>query len=132
MIRKAKPSDYKQIESLMKSIDGFWDKNWRENVVELSVNFSDDLSYVYVLKDKIVGFVCVHDCGFRAYLSELVVDPSMRGKGVATQLLKKVENNLKQKECKTLIADIWKEAVGFYKKQGWNEPNVVLLRKRVR
>ncbi len=131
MIRKTKPSDYKQVESLMKSIDGFWDKKWREDVVGLSVNLSDDLSFVYVHKDKMVGFVCVHDCGFRAYLSELVVDPSMQGQGIAKKLLLKVENELRKRKCEILIADVWKEAVGFYKNQGWSEPNVILLRKKI-
>lgn len=131
MIRKTKASDYKKIESLMISVDGFWDKSWRENVVKLGVYSSDNLSYVYVHKDKIVGFICAHDCGFRAYLSELVVHPSTQRKGVATKLLKRVENDLKKRKCKTLIADVWKDVLGFYKKQGWSKPNVVLMRKRV-
>ena len=100
-------------------------------MVELGVNSSEGLSYVYMIEDKIVGFICVHDCGFRAYLSELVVDPSMQGKGMATQLLKRVEKELKKRKCKTLIADVWKESLGFYERQGWSKPNVILVRKKL-
>lgn len=132
MIRKTEPSDYKQVESLMKSVTCFWDKDWRQNVIDLGVGNSKDLSYVYIHNTSIVGFICVHDCGFRAYLSEILVTPSMRRKGIASKLLGKVENELKKRKCKTFIADVWKDSVGFYKKQGWESPDVVLLRKKIK
>ena len=73
MIRKAETSDIPNIKNLMKSVTGFWQEQWRTDVIELGMRSSDGLSYVYVEGEKIIAFACAHDLGFRGYLSEVVV-----------------------------------------------------------
>ena len=33
--------------------------------------------------------------------------------------------------CCVVIADVWRDAESFYKKLGWESPDVVLLRKKL-
>jgi N-acetylglutamate synthase len=131
MIRKTKLSDISHIESLMKSVEGFWDKDWKEDVIQIGIKSANGLSFVFEENDEILGFICVHDVGFRAYLSELVVSVKAQGKSIGKELVAKVEKELKKRGCKTLISDVWKDAEEFYAKLGWSKPDVVLLRKKL-
>lgn len=115
----------------MKSIKDFWDNSWREGVIRQGIISSGGLSFVYEQKGEILGFICAHDIGFRAYLSELVVSPKMQGRGVGEKLLCKVESKLQERGCKILISDVWQDSARFYLKLGWSEPNVKLLRKKI-
>ena len=80
---------------------------------------------------ELLGFVCGHDLGFRAYLSELVVAAPGRGRGAGKQLVARLEAELAARGCGTLVADVWKDARGFYESLGWSPPDVVLLRKKI-
>lgn len=131
MIRRAKLKDVKQIKSLMKSVEGFWDENWRKNAIELGTESSDGMSFVFEKNGKVLGFICAHDIGFRGYISELIVSPNSQKQGIGKGLLKKVENDLQKRGCKTIIADVWKCSQGFYEKMGWSKPDVILLRKKL-
>jgi ribosomal protein S18 acetylase RimI-like enzyme len=131
MIRQANVKDSKQIKVLIKLVDGLWDKTWRENAIELGIKSSNGISYVFEKNEKILGFVCTHDLGFRGYISELIVSPNAQNQGIGKKLLKKAEDELQKRGCKTIIADVWKCAEGFYEKMGWSKPNVTLLRKKL-
>jgi len=131
MIRKAKKRDAEKIESLMKSVKGFWDDSWRKDVVLLGIKSSSGLAYVYENNNEILGFICAHDLGFRGYLSELIVAPKVQKKGIGKKLLVRVEKELKEKGCHTLVADVWKDAKKFYTNSGWSAPEVILLRKKL-
>ena len=131
MVRKTRINDLEQIKILMQSIPGFWDKNWRPDVLTLAVKTAKDLSFVYEQDRRILGFVCAHDLGFRAYLSELVVSPTIQRKGIGRILVDRVEKELQKRGCRVLIADVWQEAESFYHKLGWSRPKVILLRKKL-
>jgi GNAT superfamily N-acetyltransferase len=77
------------------------------------------------------GFVCAHDVGFRAYLSELVVWPDSQRRGIGSSLLSEVERRLSDRGCHLVIADVWADAQPFYRAQGWAPPSAVLMRKRL-
>lgn len=131
MIRLAGTSDIPRIDALMKSVAGFWDASWRPDVLERALGSSETIALVHHEDDSIDGFVCGHDVGFRAYLSELVVSPASRGRGVGSQLISELERHLADRGCSVLIADVWRETERFYRSQGWAPPDVVLLRKRL-
>ena len=131
MIRQSKKTDIPSIESLMKSVSGFWTKKWRNDVIEIGINASNGLSFVWEEDNRILGFICAHDLGFRAYLSELVVSEDARGRNIGKNLLKRVEKELLLRGCKLIIADVWKDAAGFYSKLGWSPPDVILLKKNI-
>ena len=131
MIRLAKSEDIHEIRSLMNTIQGFWQNSWRSDVLESGLRSSDGLAFVYTEDNRIVGFVCAHDLGFRGYLSELVVAETHRRRGIGRKLVKKVEKELTMRGCEILVADVWKDAEAFYVKLGWSPPDVILLRKKL-
>ena len=131
MIRLASASDVPDIRALMKSVHGFWDDSWRADVLERVVSSSDTIALLHHVGDAVDGFVCAHDVGFRAYLSELVVSPNVQGLGMGSELLAELETRLTARGCSIVIADVWRDAEQFYRTRGWMPPDVVLLRKRL-
>jgi ribosomal protein S18 acetylase RimI-like enzyme len=128
VIRLAGTGDIPRIEALMKSVAGFWDESWRPDVLERVLGSPETIALVHE-DDTIDGFVCGHDVGFRAYLSELVVSPASQGRGVGSELVAELERRLSDRGCSVLIADVWQDAERFYRSRGWAPPAVLLLRK---
>ena len=131
MIRLATMEDISEIQQLMHAVPGFWQASWRHDVIERSLRSAHGLAFVWEEEGQIRGFVCAHDVGFRGYLSELVVEEEARDRGIGKQLVRRVEQELAARGCAVLIADIWKDAEGFYRALGWTPPDVILLRKRL-
>ncbi len=131
MIRPVTQDDIPAIKGLMQSEPGFWSDAWRSDALERGITSSSGLSFVWDETSQILGFVCAHDLGFRGYLSELVVAPGSRSRGIGEALVRHVERILGERGCTVLISDVWKDAVSFYRLLGWSEPDVVLLRKQL-
>ena len=131
MLREATTADADVIQALMRSVPGFWDEGWRHDVLERALVLSGTVALVHLDGERIDGFACAHDLGFRAYLSEPVVSPEARQLGVGARLLAEVERRLAARGCSLVIADVWRDAEGFYRAQGWVPPAAVLLRKHL-
>jgi len=131
MIREATKADIPAIRVLMGSEPGFWKQATRPEVLEIDLDSAKDLAIVWEESGEILGFACAHDVGFRAYLSELIVSRTARGRGVGQRLVEHVEDRLRKRKCPVLFSDVWKEAEGFYRSLGWSAPDVILLRKRL-
>jgi len=131
MIRKAINRDIEQIELLMKSEPNFWQEDWRSDVIKIGLGTSGGLALVAEENSKIIGFICAHDLGFRAYLSAFIVHRDKRSKGIGKTLLKEVEHELHQRGCKILISDVWHNAESFYRNLGYEPPDAILLRKKL-
>jgi predicted N-acetyltransferase YhbS len=132
MIREANASDIMAIRALMQSVPGFWQQRWSDETIAAAIESAQGLAFVWEDNSRTLGFVCAHDLGFRAYLSELVVDESARGQGIATRLVRAVEEALGGSGQQILIADVWREAEPFYRSLGWEAPDAVLLRQRLK
>jgi len=132
MIRVATRADVDGIRQLMKSVSGFWDEDWRADVLERVIGSAEAIALVHLDGETIEGFACAHDAGFRAYLSELVVSRSAQRKGIGGRLIAEIERRLAERGCGIVIADVWRDAEPFYRAHGWAPPSVVLLRKRLR
>ena len=130
-IRVEPRGDILNIHSLLQSVPGFWNEALLDDVLERAIRTADGLALVWDEGGQLVGFVCAHDVGFRGYLSELVVAEEARGRGIGRQLVQRVEKELTARGCVTLIADVWKEAEGFYQVLDWRAPEVFLLWKRL-
>ena len=128
MIREARHEDIPAIRRLMEAEPGFWQQAWSNETLARGIDSAGGMAFIWEDSNEIIGFVCAHDVGFRAYLSELIVAQQMRGRGVGKGLLERVQTNLAQRGCATLIADVWHEAVPFYRALGWEPPRAVLLR----
>ena len=116
----------------MQTVPGFWQERWSDATIATAIESAHGLAFVWEDDFLIRGFVCAHDLGFRAYLSELVVDRSARRQGIATRLVRAVEEVLAGRGQQILIADVWREAEPFYRSLGWETPNAVLLRQRLK
>jgi GNAT superfamily N-acetyltransferase len=132
MVREAFTSDISAIRALMQTVPGFWQPWWSEMTIDTAIKSAQGLAFVWEVNSEVLGFVCAHDLGFRAYLSELVVDNRARHQGVATKLIGAVEQVLIGRGQQVLIADAWRDAVPFYKSLGWEPPDVTLLRQRLK
>ncbi|MBT8370437.1 MAG: GNAT family N-acetyltransferase [Desulfobacterales bacterium] len=132
MIREATFIDRPAIKKLMQSEEGFWQDSWHDDVIDHGIKSAYKLAFVWEESNQVVGFICAHDLGFRVYLSELIVDKSVRRKGIGKKLVRKIEDELTTKGRTVLISDVWRDAAGFYKNLGWSEPDVILMRKILR
>jgi predicted N-acetyltransferase YhbS len=106
MIRRAALDDIPAIRELMQSEPGFWQDSWCDDVLERGLDSSGGLAFVWEESGQILGFVCAHDLGFRAYLSELIVAEPARTKGVGKQLVQHIEQMLEARGCTILISDV--------------------------
>jgi ribosomal protein S18 acetylase RimI-like enzyme len=131
MIRDATASDVPDILTLMQTVPGFWQPWWSEKTIAEAIRSANGLAFVWEQNSQIFGFVCAHDLGFRAYLSELIVDIRVRGQRIGTHLMQTVEEALRSRGQRILLADVWRDAEHFYRLLGWQPPDVVLLRKRL-
>jgi ribosomal protein S18 acetylase RimI-like enzyme len=131
MIRQAEAKDTAAIRLLMQSVPNLWQDWWRSDVLERALESSGGLAFVWEEGDLIRGFVCAHDLAFRGYLSQLVVADDARGQGIGKQLVRRVQNELVERGCTVLIADVWKEHESFFRGLGWQPPQTTLLRRRL-
>ena len=132
MIREATASDGPRIRSLMQAIPGFWQPWWSAETIVTAIRSAGALAFVWENDDsEILGFVCAHDLGFRAYLSELAVAKHARHSGLGTLLVRTVEEALRKRNQRVVVADVWHDAEPFYRSLGWEPPNVILLRQRL-
>jgi ribosomal protein S18 acetylase RimI-like enzyme len=88
------------------------------------------LALVWEDDSTIAGFVCAHDLGFRAYLSELIVAQGARGRGIGRNLVERIQAELAQRGRRILIADVWHDAEPFYRSLSWEMRTSVRLRAR--
>jgi predicted N-acetyltransferase YhbS len=126
-IRKALHKDVAAIEALLRSVPGVWQASWHSGVVERALASAEGLALVAEENDTIIGFVCAHDNGFRAYLSELIVIGPWQHHGLGSALLAALEEDLAQRGCQLLVADIYPPATPFYRALGWRESRATLL-----
>jgi predicted N-acetyltransferase YhbS len=131
MIREAMDSDVQKIRSLMQAIPGLWHPWWSEETIASAIRSANGLAFVWEDDSQILGFVCAHDLGFRAYLSELGVAVDARKKGIGASLVRTVEEALRRRGQQIVIADVWRDAEQFYGSLGWEAPEATLLRQRL-
>jgi len=131
MLRLATTSDVPGIRILMETVPGFWQPWWSHKTIEEAIQSSKGLAFVWEGNPRVLGFVCAHDLGFRAYLSELIVDAGIQHRGIGTRLVLAVEEALRDRGQRILIADVWRDAESFYRSLGWEPPDAILLRQRL-
>ena len=131
MIRGAKREDIPAIRRLMEAEPGLWQPEWSDATLGKAIESAGELALVWEEDTSIVGFVCIHDLGFRAYLSELIVARGVRGRGIGRSLVERGQAELVRRGRRILIADVWHSAEPFYRSLGWQPPDVVLLRRKL-
>ena len=130
MLREAITSDIPNIRALME-MARFWQPSWSEDTIAEAIVSANGLAFVWEHGSQILGFACAHDLGFRAYLSELLVDVRARRQGIGTRLVQAIEEVLRRRGQRVLIADVWHDSEPFYRSLGWLPPDAILLRQRL-
>src|ERR1041385_5539224 len=95
MLRRATASDAPAIRTLMERVPGFRQPEWSDQIIDHAIRSADGLALVWE-ESEVLGFVCAHDLGFRAYLSELIVDPAAQHRGIGARLVLAVEDALRE------------------------------------
>lgn len=131
MIRRMRKEDLPCVKSLMQAIPNFWHEAWSDETLEHALSASGDLAFGYEVEGKVVAFAFCYDLGFRAYLGEFGVAEDMRHRGIGREVLRHIEDTLRQRGCELIVSDVWKSAEPFYRKLGWQAPEAVLLRRRL-
>lgn len=131
MIRVMNEEDLPVVKHIIQSIPYFWHECWDDGTLNKALKSSGSLSFVYEEDGCILGCIFAYDFGFRGYIAKIAVYESARFKGIGKKLVKHVENILRSNNCELIIADALESAVPFYKKLGWEEPNAILLRKKL-
>jgi len=115
----------------MEAEPGFWQRDWSNETLAKAIESAGELALVWEEDTEIAGFICTHDLGFRAYLSELIVARGARGRGIGRELVERIQTELTRRGRRILIADVWHDAEPFYRSLGWEPPDVVLLRRKL-
>lgn len=129
IVRKAEKSDEPRIKELMKASPGVWQMDWRDDSIAIALRNAEGCALVAEQDGLIIGFASFHDCGFRAYLSEMIVAESEQKKGIGKALLQKGDEILSERGCRLVVADVFPPAVGFYENDGWGTPTSKLRSK---
>lgn len=117
MIRELKESDFKRVNELL-------------NCFSYSIDskiFSEQFTKVIIYFDEMIKGVLVFDYIYdRIEIEYIVVDPKYRKIGVATKLLKYIEENYKAKNITLEVKKNNIPAINFYNKNGFS---IVSVRK---
>jgi ribosomal protein S18 acetylase RimI-like enzyme len=153
-IRPLQKSDKEQMLKLMKE---FWIKNNRGRVITdgltkfekhknpldtMNSEFEEYLSWIGFVaeeNDEIIGFIFgrIKEKAHKVvdkegYVEEFFVTERMRGNGIGRKLFDKIIEEFKSKGCKSLGTDAYAsntKALDFYRKMGFNERSIQLIRE---
>jgi ribosomal-protein-alanine N-acetyltransferase len=87
---------------------------------EISNPFS--ITKVALCDSEVVGYICVNCISDEGHILNLSVHPDMRRRGIATELLEKVLDELRKKRCKFLYLEVRVSNIGairFYESFGF-------------
>lgn len=117
MIRKITESDRNIINDIIKS--------------EFSTNYEKDSLfsnwYIYELDKNIVGFINYDTIYEQAELEYIFVDKNYRNKGIASELLNKMTDDLRQKNINQITLEVRVDneaAISFYEKNGFKKVSI--------
>jgi len=120
-IRKARKKDLDEIMKLVRQLALRWSSDYVD-YWEKKGNKLLDLTYVALIKNRIVGYSLFHINKNSIYIADVYVSPKYRGKGIAMKLLAASENLKKRFKKKFVEVDVSKKnrsAYNLYKKLGF-------------
>jgi len=111
-------------------------RSWNDPVRDIArkLTVQPELFLVGELDGAIVASVMAGFEGHRGWVNYLGVSPAQRGKGLARQLMQRVEALLLARDCPKINLQVRAdntEALGFYAALGYGQDAVVSLGKRL-
>jgi N-acetylglutamate synthase-like GNAT family acetyltransferase len=132
IIRKARSEDFKEIYVLLKQLWEGDEKEFNEKKLEHMFNrmLTSELRELICaeIDNNIVGYCALsmkedlYEEGICGRIDEMVIDKSLRGKGIGSKLLVEIIAKAKEKGCKSIelnSATHRKDAHKFYEKNGF-------------
>jgi ribosomal-protein-alanine N-acetyltransferase len=119
MIRKMHEDD---ISNIMKIERMSFSTPWSEAAFLNEIYKPYALTKVALLKNDVVGYICVNLIVNEGHILNLAIHPEFRRQGIATMLMKEVLKELKEKGCRFVYLEVRVSSLGarrFYEKLGF-------------
>ena len=108
--------------------------NKPELVIEKKVAFGDELFFVALFGDVVIGTVMVGYDGHRGWIYSVAVSPARRRRGVGSQLVRFAESTLVKRGCMKVNLQIMEgneSVAAFYGALGFSVEKRVSMGKRI-
>jgi ribosomal-protein-alanine N-acetyltransferase len=95
---------------------------WSETAFLSEIYNSYSITKVAVSENEVVGYICVNYLIDEGHILNLAVHPDLRRKGIATALIEKGLDELKERGCKSLSLEVRvsnHDAIQFYERFGF-------------
>ena len=102
--------------------------------IDRKIDHADDMFFVAVRGDRVVGSVMAGYDGHRGWINYLAVDPSERGEHLGSGLMEEAEQALRIHGCAKINLQIRRTNLGaqvFYERLGYVEDDVISMGKRL-
>jgi ribosomal protein S18 acetylase RimI-like enzyme len=121
--------------ALWKDIFGYKDARNRPGfVIDQKISVGDDLFFVALQQERVVGTVMAGYDGHRGWIYSLAVHPEYREKGIGSELLAHAEGRLSSRGCVKInlqIVDDNKAVQRFYQANGYAVENRISMGKQL-
>ena len=134
LIRPAVESDERSVYDLITTLMGFsLDREAFHEVFVRNLNFESVLYYVAESNEAIVGFgslhieLVLHHVGLAGEIQELVVNETVRNKGIGAELVSRLEEEAEKRGCVSIEVTTrkrWVDAQRFYERVGFRQTHV--------
>ena len=125
----------KQVIKIWTAIFRYSDK--RNNpalIIDKKLAINDNLFFIALDKDKVVGTIMAGYDGHRGWIYSLAVIPEIRRANIGTKLVKHAENELKKLGCVKINLQIFKDNESvkkFYLKNGYSVEERISMGKEI-
>ena len=95
---------------------------WSETAFLKEIYNTYSITKVAVFENEVVGYICVNYLIDEGHILNLAVHPDLRRRGIATALVEKVLDELKERGCKSLSLEVRvsnHDAIQFYERFGF-------------
>ena len=129
-----------QIEDINHGLLETYKEVWQIDEIsnETLENWSNNDNTMFVVENngKIIGTCTVHlqkkiirNGGLAAYIEDVVIRESYRGKNIGSDLIKKAIDFAKSKGCYKIVLSCFPNRVNFYERNGFYEESILMRYK---
>ena len=132
-IRVYKATDYHAVVRLWNEVfPGGAERHKPENIIARKLEQQPELFFVAVSDETVIGTVLAGYDGVRGWVHRVAVHPDFRRKGLASKLMQRAEQGLKDAGCPKLNLQVRNsniEVLEFYESLGFNVEDITSFGK---